>query len=84
MKWNILVIRRKETNKYFASTGEGMLSRSKRINFLFEECFEIQQYKVIVLYFYKLLIFLSKVLNVYLCLNRVIPFTKPKYTLSNR
>ena len=40
MKWNISVIRRKETNKYFESTGEGNWIRPRIIFNFFQKIFE--------------------------------------------
>jgi hypothetical protein len=40
MKWNILLIRRKETKKYFESTGEGTWNRPVLLLNLLKKIFE--------------------------------------------
>jgi len=84
MKWNISVIRRKETNKYFESTGEGNWIRPRIIFNFFQKIFEYITKKGISPVWKEWMLFMSKMLNVYLYLNIASPLAKPKYVLSNR
>jgi len=65
MKWNISVIRRKETKKYFDSTGEGTWNRPVLLFMFFQEILEwyAKEGTSPVLSEQKLI--LSKMLNVY-------------------
>lgn len=84
MKWNILVIGRKETNRYFASTGEGTLIRPFRDYMYVKHTLEHVTIEGDSPVFTTEVFFLSRVLNVDLCLKIADPSAKPKYILSNR
>jgi len=84
MKWDILVVGGKETNRYFASTGEGTQMRSFRNWCICEAHVGHVTKEGDSPVFTMKISFLSIALNVNSCLKIAVPSAKPKYILSNR